>query len=281
MPLCYNTIVANQFTHPWTQEEIKFLERNIKKITYKQIGKLLNRTPASIQTKITHLPFQVKIKKHKINSNFFKTLSPEVVYTLGLIAADGNICHSGRAHALHLASDDEDIIKKIKVLMEYGGPIRQQKRKNGKISYSIRASDQTIFNDLQVLGVTERKSLTLQPPVLNRNLMSHFVRGYFDGDGTVFALHNPKYPSHYLGAKFYTASLKMARYLYIVLRNLLGTSYKGKIRNYLAHQKTNYYVLSLGSGPSKKLFEYMYENSDGLYINRKYNKFVEGIKHVA
>ena len=245
------------------------------------MGKILHRTPPAIQSKVRYLPFQAKIKKHEINFNFFKTLSPQVAYILGLIAADGNICHSGRAHTLHLASDDKDIIEKVKLLMDYGGPIHEKKRNNGKISYSLRICDKTIFTDLQNLGITERKSFSIQPPMLSKTLISHYVRGYFDGDGTVFALYNPQYPSHYLGAKFYTASLKMAEYLYIVLRNLLGDSYKGRVRNYLAHQKTNYYVLSLGAGPSKKLFEYMYEGSNGLYINRKYNKFIEGIKHVA
>lgn len=273
--------MPNQYTHPWTPQEIKFLEHNVKKLTYKQMSKFIDRTPFSIQSKIRYLPFQAKIKKHQINSNFFKTPSSKVAYVLGLIAADGNICHTGRAHVLHLASDDKDIIQKIKSLMNYSGPIHEKKRSNGKISYSLRVCDQAIFNDLQKLGITERKSLTLQPPKLNKTLVSHFIRGYFDGDGSVFALHNPKYPSHNLGVHLYTASFAMAKYLYTVLKNLLGTSYKGKIKSYLAHQKTNYYVLSLGAGPSKKLFEYMYKNSDSLYINRKYNRFMRGIKHVT
>lgn len=245
------------------------------------MGKPLNRTSASIQSKIRYLPFGAKIKKHQLNFDFFKTLTPNVAYTLGLIAADGNICHSGRAHTLHLASDDKDIIEKIKTQMDYEGPVHEKRRDNGKVSYSLRICDQTIFSDLQKLGITERKSLTIKPPVLDKMLISHFVRGYFDGDGSVFSLHNPKYPCHNLGVRFYTASSKMAKYLYVVLRNLLGSSYRGKVRSYLAHQKTNFYMLSLGSRPSKKLFEYMYKDSNSLYINRKYNKFIQGIKHVS
>ena len=222
---CYNTIVSNQFTHPWTQEEIIFLKENINKLTYRQIGNLLDRTPSSIQSKIRYLPFQTKVKKHPVNVDFFKKRTPIVAYVLGFIAADGNICHSGRAHVLHIASDDKDIIEKIRPLMDYEGPIYKKIRGNGKISYSLRICDMTIFLDLQKLNITERKSLTLQPPILNKKLVSHFIRGYFDGDGSVFSYHNPKYPSQNLGVHFYTASIKMAEYLITVIKQIPDISY--------------------------------------------------------
>src|SRR3989344_9643088 len=140
--------MPNQFTHPWTPQEIEFLRTNIGKLTYEQMGDTLDRSYSSVQSKIRYLPFQKKIKKHSVNVNFFKNLSPETAYTLGLIAADGNVCHSGNAHVLHLASDDVDIIEKVKRLMDYEGPIYQKHRDNGKISYSLRICDQTIFKDL-------------------------------------------------------------------------------------------------------------------------------------
>ena len=44
-----------------------------------------------------------------------------------------------------------------------------------------------IFKDLIKLGVTPRKSLTLKfPTFLNEDLMRHFIRGYFDGDGCIW-----------------------------------------------------------------------------------------------
>lgn len=121
MQLCYDTIVSNQFTHPWTDEEIDFPRRNIHRLTYKQMGEIINRSPSSIQSKIRYLPFQQKIKKHPVDSNFFKKWSPEMAYVLGFIGADGNICHSGRAYTLHIACDDKDIIQKIKYVLTYKG----------------------------------------------------------------------------------------------------------------------------------------------------------------
>ena len=45
------------------------------------------------------------------------------------------------------------------------------------------------FSDLNKLGVVERKSLILTFPTeqqVPKHLMPHFIRGYFDGDGSVY-----------------------------------------------------------------------------------------------
>lgn len=279
MQLCYCTIVPNQTTHPWTSNEIEFLKDNIGKLTYKQMSKLLiNRSSASIQSKIRYLPFQQKIKKHPVNSHFFKSWSPRMAYVLGFIGADGNICHSGRAHTLHIACDDKDIIETIKNIMEYEGPIRLKPRLNRKISYSLRICDPIIFGDLEKLGVTERKSLTFTPPKIPAKLIRHFIRGYFDGDGSV-SLRNIQHRSR-LTVAIYTASLNMANYLHLNLRSVLENLYGGKILTYLAHQKTPYYTIHLGHKAAVKLFNYMYQNTD-IYLERKYKKFLEGIIYAA
>ena len=270
--------MPNQITHPWTDGEINFLKQNIGKLTYKQMGEVIHRSPASIQSKIRFLPFQQKVKKHPVNSHFFKVWSPKMAYVLGFIAADGNICHSGRAHTLHIACDDQDIIEKIKSVIEYKGPIHQKPRINGKISYSLRICDPIIFQDLNSLGITERKSLTLIPPKIPQDFVRHFIRGYFDGDGSV-SLRNIKYPSKLI-VDVYTASLAMGSFLHRVLSLTLKDFYKGKLHTGLAHQKTPYYDVRLGHKAAVRLFDYMYKDAD-LYMERKFQKFIEGINYAT
>lgn len=270
--------MPNQFTHPWTEDEIDFLQQNIKKLTYKQMGGKINRSPASIQSKIRYLPFQQKIKKYFLNTNFFKVWSPEMAYILGFIAADGNICKTGRAHMLHIACDDEDVIVKVKNVIEYQGPIHKKPRDNGKISYSLRICDSTIFRDLQNLNITERKSLTFTPPKIPQELTWHFVRGYFDGDGSVF-LKSSAYPSK-LGVNIYTASFNMSLYLHKTIRELLGELYMGVVYVRTADQKIKYYAVRIGHKAAVKLFYYMYNDST-IHLERKYNKFVKGMNYGA
>jgi hypothetical protein len=268
--------VPNQFTHPWKTKEINFLKENIAKLTYKQMAIIIERSSTSIQSKIRYLPIQSKINKHKVNSNFFKVWSPDMTYVLGFIGADGNICHSGRAHVLHIACDDKDIIEKTKLILSYEGPVYQKTRNNGKISYSLRICDQTIFKDLKKLGVTERKSLTFTPPTIPKPLIRHFIRGYFDGDGSVY-LRGTRYKSK-LVVDFYTASKPMSKFLYQQLKKILRDSLKGKILITLRNQKNPYYRINLGHKSSSKIFNYMYKDVN-LFMERKYKKFIEGLNY--
>lgn len=266
--------MANQFSRPWSNEEIKFIKENIGKITYEKMGGLISRSYSSIQSKVRYLPFNKKVKKYPVNSDFFKKWSPEMSYVLGFIAADGNICHSGNAHTLHIASDDVDVIEKIKKVMNYSGPIHQKSRFNQKISYSLRICDKEIFSDLNNLGVTERKSLTLNPKV-NRLYVKDFVRGFLDGDGTV-CIKNTKYPSN-LTVVFYTASQPMAIFVQDFLKKSLKDLYRGNIRSQLSKFGNPYYSLGLGHKASAKLFQLLYKNST-IHMERKYKKFKEGLK---
>lgn len=265
--------MPNQFSHPWGKEEIEFIRENIGKMTYEKMGGIINRSYSSIQSKVRYLPFNKKIKKHSVNYNFFKKWSPEMAYVLGFTAADGNICHSGNAHTLHIASDDLDVIEKIKNVMDYFGPIYQKARFNKKVSYSLRICDKEIFSDLNKLGITERKSLTLNPKV-NKFYIKDFIRGFLDGDGTVH-VRKTRYPSN-LTVVFYTASKRMAIFIHSYLKKSLGELYGGKIRSRITKFKNEYYSLGLGHKASAKLFNLIYKNAT-IYMDRKYQKFNEGL----
>ena len=267
--------MENQFTRPWTNNEIEFLQANIGKLTYQKMGKFINRSYSSIQSKIRYLPFKKKVKKYPVNFNFFKTWSPKMSYVLGFIAADGNICHSGNAHTLHIACDDKDVIEKIKEALDYSGPIHQKIRTlNSKTSYNLRICDKVIFDDLNKLGITERKSLTLSP-IVNKRFVTDFLRGYLDGDGTVY-LRNTKYPSK-LGVVFYTASKYMAKFIHSNLQILLKNTKSSTIQSRLTKYKNPYYSISLGHKASCELYSKLYKNTD-LCMSRKRDKFIQGMK---
>lgn len=221
--------MSNQHTHPWTQEEVKYVYENIKHLKYKEMSTKLNRSVVSIQSKVRYLPFQQKIKKYQADSDFFKNWSPEMAYIAGFIAA------------------------------------------NGKISYNLRICDQEIFKDLLSLNITERKSLSIVPPKIPEELKHHFLRGYFDGDGSVY-LRTNKYPSK-LRTMFYTGSIAMAKFIFIVLKQVIP-NFKGQISK---KKNKNNCILHLGQKSSEALFEYMYQGAS-IYMERKYPKFLRGMR---
>lgn len=268
--------MPNQFIRPWTEKETEFVRDTIGKLTYAKMGTFINRSYSAIQSKVRYLPFQKKIKKHSVNSNLFKKWSRDMAYVLGFVAADGNICHSGNAHTLHIASDDKDVIEKIRKVIDYHGPIYEKPRSNGKISYNLRICDRMIFYDLEKLGITERKSLTLYPNV-HKDFVVDFLRGFLDGDGTIYLRSGNQYISK-LRVIFYTASYPMAHFIQSKMKNLLGNLYNGNIHSRITKQKTLYYSIGLGHKASTKLLSILYADTN-LYMDRKFQKFLQGIKN--
>lgn len=262
---------ANQYTHPWTKREIDFVRANINKLTYKEMGKYINRTPTSIQSKVRFFPFKQKVKKYRVNQNFFKRWSPAMAYILGFIAADGSLIHHGRAHVLHIANDNRDIIRQIKTALQSEGKIIPIQRDNGKTSHHLRICDKEIFYDLQRHGITERKSLTITPPkYLSAKHTRHYIRGFFDGDGSVF-LSGKDFPSK-LNVVFYTASHPMIRFLFNFVKNICP-KYSGSI---LKGQNINIYYLHLGQRDGEILFNKLYKDAD-IFIKKKYKIFLKGL----
>ena len=193
-----------------------------------------------------------------------------MAYVLGFITADGNLQQNKKGYHLHIACDDNDVIEKIRTCLSSQTPIRKKNRFNGKISYSLRFSDKTIFYDLISLGVTPRKSLTIKPPLIPKEYFWDYIRGFFDGDGCVYINKRP-YPSR-LNTFFYSGSINLMEFLYENIgKHLEG--YKGSI---LKIKRKNAYRLHFGHKHSKVIFQKMYNNAT-IFMSRKYNIYLQEI----
>lgn len=158
----------------------------------------IGRGSVSNIMKYHHLPMR-KIGAHKkihsFNEDFFNKIDTEKkAYWLGFIYADGYI--SNHTLGIGLAIKDKNHLKKFKKDILSTHPISVGNN-NGYPSCLIRIYSHKIFAQLQNLGCYERKSLTLKFPsydIIPENLIHHFMRGYFDGDGSIYFNGN-KHPS--------------------------------------------------------------------------------------
>lgn len=130
-------------------------------------------------------------RKYDINDNFFEKIDNEAnAYFLGLIAADGHIGIYGGSETLvvGLIKDDIKILEIMRSRMNAGNPVRTYERKDQRDFSMFSVVSSKIYNDLTKLNITPRKSLTLEFPNFDQvpeNLIHHFIRGYFDGDGCI------------------------------------------------------------------------------------------------
>ncbi|MBU1173421.1 MAG: hypothetical protein KKD44_27955 [Proteobacteria bacterium] len=204
--------------------------------------------------------------KNKYNIYFFSEYTKESAYWAGFIMADGNVCYTSPKYYVQigLSEKDKDHLQKFSNAINFAGPIYDYKK--GKAS-SISVRGKWFVNDLlNKYGITERKSLTTKyPEQLPKELHSHFIRGYFDGDGSV--------PKKHSATISFIGSQSMMR----SIRTILHDTLKLKIRGHHSKAPLQSYKNSsvkqfVYSGDNaRKIIEWLYKDSNiESRLDRKY-----------
>jgi len=208
-----------------------------------------------------------------INSNFFKDWNSEMSYVLGYITADGCILMDKKRKnpfSLNITSAEKKHLYRIRKAL---GSTHKIGKKlggySGGISYQIQPRNPTICNDLINLGILPRKTYNLNPIKVPDKYFSDFVRGFFDGDGTVYIYKVNKVPQ--IKAGFVNSSLsfmtdlnqRICKNINIPIKNI----HKQK-KNKMDIHNICFYI-----DDCKKLAKFMYQNNPSLYLPRKYKVF--------
>ena len=131
------------------------------------------------------------VRKYDYNENYFERIdTPEKAYCLGFWYADGCV-ETSPNHVISVTQIDlqRDILAKIAHEFDSNKPIYERKYEKGRTFYVLQFNGEKLTSDLIKLGCTANKSLTLQFPtdeIVPYKFMSHFIRGYFDGDGCIW-----------------------------------------------------------------------------------------------
>ena len=253
----------------WTDEEIIFLQKHYKDMTYKELSSYLQRSKSAIDLKINRLGL-IK-SKYTYNKDFFENIdTEEKAYWLGFMFADGYIVNNENRYGedefgLTLAEDSLDSIKKFKKSLRATNPIRYDKSKEkGQTSVKLVLRSQKTVNDLIDKGCVKQKSLILQPPKkVPEKLLSHFIRGFFDGDGSLMKYNYNNYTSYQIE---FTTTYEMA----IWLREIFG---KGDVRKEKRRDFTWYYSIG-GNRQVLDICHYMYDEAT-IWMDKKYARYQE------
>lgn len=186
------------------QDKIKRNER-IVILTYKgysirQISSELNISHATVsRIRSKYMHEQVSLIRDDcraqclFNEHFFESIETEAqAYWLGFLYADGCITKTHKTIRIDISSKDRAHVEKFREAIQYfSAPI---KYRHNVDSVSISVNSKKMISDLCKLGCHEQKSLALTFPnemQVPQNMVRHFMRGYFDGDGCI-SITNPK-----------------------------------------------------------------------------------------
>ncbi len=138
-----------------------------------------------------------------------------------------------------------------------------------KDCYVLKFGNKMIYQDLIYLGMTHRKSNDMHLPDIPRAYFSHFLRGYFDGDGCI-SIYIPKHQiTPRLRVIFTSGSTDFLSAIAIKLAEILNIALPRYYKSMGAHN------LMISNLTAFKVLEYMYLDLDeSPYLVRKYQKFL-------
>jgi len=211
-----------------------------------------------------------------INKNFFKSWTPQMAYVLGFIFADGTLSEGKRRHprsksmstvpCFRISQKSPEVLEEIKVLMSCDKKLYKTKNWPKGYLYTLDIPDQDMYKDLLGLGLTPAKSKIVKFPEIPPEYIRHFIRGCWDGDGSVYTIP----PSHKgIGTNFISGSEEFIDKMLFHLEKAglpKRTIYKDKGREA--------YYFKFSRKDSIKLFHYLYDGVDSsMYLERKYKIF--------
>jgi len=123
-------------------------------------------------------------------------------------------------------------------------------------------------NEKLKLGLTPKKSLTLDFPTIPKSFLKDFVRGVIDGDGNVRYLSRKRSP--YFEITVASGSKKFCEGFVKVVKDAIGVD--ANIRK----AKTNTFIIQYSCSRGEKLAKYIYSNAT-IFLKRKYLPYKENV----
>ena len=204
---------------------------------------------------------------YNINDMYFSVQSPNMAYLLGFIAADGCIYEKTNVIKIALSSTDNSFLLKIKEELQSESPIMHYQTKDGYNVSELKFSSFQIKKDLADYNIIPRKTYNFKFPMkLKKEYYKDFIRGYFDGDGSVS-----------------TAGKEAIRWQLIshekdILNHILNYFEEfgiPKVSIYTDHNN-NYYI-QYSTTATKHIYDILYYDNC-FCLDRKYNKYRDLLK---
>jgi len=249
-----------------------------KGLPHLKIGKelQLSKTKVSRYLKSKGIKARSLDVSHRIfplDTNYFNVIdSPIKSYILGFFYADACNHSNTNQVSFELQEKDKYIIEKVSDEIHFcKRPLSIIKKREDTHQYRYRLliTSKQISEDLERLGCTPNKSLTLKFPTEEQvpdELLSHFIRGYFDGDGCIHSrecAHGIQVTFNVLGTKEFIETLQ------IIFENKCQIQRKQKL-----FKRNNVWSLTYGNKKDlKNIEDFLYKDCTDFFLTRKRIKF--------
>lgn len=257
----------------FSEEQLRdiFAKYQNEHISMAKIGEKYNVSKTVISRILKENNIPIKKDNHKYYADYRKFSSIDSVekaYWLGFLAADGYVFvrEENATIGINLSRKDKSHLEKFKTFMNSNvniiDHIQTQGFSNNSEMSRITFNSKDMANDLIKVGIVPRKSLILQPPIIDEQFYLPFILGYFDGDGSIFSTTQGSYGINIVGTK------EILEWI----NNILDITTKFEKRD--NDSKNNYYIRCGGINKPYLILKQLYDSSP-VFLERKYEKFLE------
>lgn len=160
-------------------------------ISIRELKKLLTQNNIPIRGHAEATSISNKNRTLFKDEDYFKTQSSNMAWLLGFLASDGCISSQRNRIILNLSFTDREILEKIKEELKIENSIIDYENNKGFKCSELSWTSEKQVKDLAEYSITPKKTLILKPPYkLDKKYWIDYIRGYFDGDGSVNLIQN-------------------------------------------------------------------------------------------
>lgn len=243
------------------------------KVSDKTILYWLRKFNINIRTRKESLE-KTNARKYKLNENYFKEIDcPKKAYWLGLLMADGTMREYKNNRfqlSLELKESDKYIIEKLNNDIESNYIITISDNSHcGTKRARLVITNNNFAKNLLTKGIIPRKTGKEYIPKMPKELYRDFIRGFFDGDGSIQFTKNNRVRS-----KFHLVSC--SKKILNQIKKILEVEASVKFANKSLHNKSGMnHIHELETSTLTeiaKIYDYLYYDNC-VCLERKENIF--------
>jgi len=212
-------------------------------------------------------------RKLKLNENYFEKIDTEhKAYWLGFIMADGCITRTEKngpynRFEFNLKEEDKAHLEKFQKDLQSNYKVKEIEKRNKKRDFNsvvcnIRINSRKLVDSLIKNEIYPNKTgKEVLPKTIPNKLVKHFIRGYFDGDGSITV--NKSF-------RICSSSLEILNSFNDYFKLVLGIEYN--IYEDKSYKVPFFVIDSNNRKHNKVVLDHLYDGST-LYLDRKYKRY--------
>lgn len=257
----------------WTADQLDTIKSDYKTHTVRELSIKIGVSYNSLRHKMKQMGIgrgrgsHGRLPIYLTNQAYFEHFTEKSAYIIGFIAADGHINTEGRCRLMFgLAEKDRDLLSKIRDEISPDSPIKDYPKNKSVI---FNASGGPLIQSLIRLGLDSKKSgihnIFTQLP---QELHKHFIRGFFDGDGSISFRERVRGKYRSLEGKVNICNTNET-----LLNNITSIIDCGVVKRFKSNNGLPYLYFNSVSD-ILRFYQYIYHEQT-ICLERKRNKFQE------